>query len=893
MSSKTVIVTFNNHFDLIWRRGWERDYVYEGGCYASYAWVEEQVMLRNLDLAERNEGAHVVEQTLSLRMLFRRHPDAIARVKSMIAAGRFDVLGAGESIMDVNLCSFETMARNLASGKRYCRDVLGVEPLLAYHGDGFGSSAQFPQVIRKCGYRGVTGLSYSLPDNRYWRGLDGSVVLCAGYPGGRAYWFDHDYHEPCRVCRGFKKESCAVCKGTGFDLPQNVYPPFEPISPADIRGDVATYVVASEEMLPPEELAALLRKWETEQPDIRYRFGVPRELAAHWEPLAESVDHPPADQIASRVENNPVQTGCYVSRIRIKQEARRLESTFYGWEKAALTTARSALDRGQWEELFLELPLVFFHDGITGTHQDEAFWELMDRMAACATGIERTALAAIAPPGMMISAAKTAIAGIPLAIFNPNGHRAPIRAPLSGLDWRKGRSLVATTKDGKRFPVVWPLHGFSPAMPVRCERLVDATGPTARTRPDNINAVIEAGGLQPLAWTAVTLEAGNDPMPDNSRALDNGTMKLELGEHGVRSITDKASGDMIHADDWSIGELIVEEDEGDPWGTRKIPSFRRAMGPYSRFLGTLRFDGYQESYYAGRYESNLVFAKEEDPKIFPLDWYITFRLLDGVRRVDVQFEIYWKSVDRRLRAVFPVQASTDRGIYSIPGGWLQRDRYDQKQTWLFSPNGDWPALYFHGSLPGRGRPGWALINYGTPSARIEDGRLMASLIRSPGFGHCLERYAQDYPMPTSGMRDGGWRLFTFSLMPYENESSFSNLSLTATALNQVPPVVSSPAGSLPDQAPFTVTGKGVEVVAIKPSFDHRDKDSVVIRLLNHGAERTSADIIFKSWLPSTVAEVDLMEDRVSGLKIERDTLHLELGAFECKSMKLSFDATKA
>ena len=206
---KTVYVHFSNHFDLVWRRCWDRDYVYQGGRYASYRRIEELCLLRNVELAEHGEGAYAVEQGLTMRAFLERHPEALPRLKALYEQGLFEVCGAGEAIIDVNLCSFETMCRNLASGVHYCRTVLGMPPLLANHGDGFGSSAQFPQVIRQCGLPGINGLSYSAPDNQYWRGLDGSTVLVWGGAPGRGYFFDHCYHEPCRACRGETPADCA------------------------------------------------------------------------------------------------------------------------------------------------------------------------------------------------------------------------------------------------------------------------------------------------------------------------------------------------------------------------------------------------------------------------------------------------------------------------------------------------------------------------------------------------------------------------------------------------------------------------------------------------------------------------------------------------------------
>jgi len=832
----TIYVTFSNHFDLVWRRGWERATDYLGARYPGYRRIEELLLLKHLALAEAGEGAYQVEQALTLRAFLQTHPDALPRLRALYARGLFEVMGAGEAIIDGTMCQCETMIRNMASGVRYCRDILGMPPLQANHGDGFGSSAQFPQVIRGCGFRSIPGLSYSKPDNRYWRGLDGSTIYVGGGGApGRGYFFDHDYHEACRVCRGVASAGCDACEGTGLDLPQNTYPPFEPVDPTQLSGEIGAYTICSEEMFPPEGFSATLRGWEAAQPDVRYVWGTSRNYAHLWAEAEALADDPPAGLLSSRVENNPCQTGCLVSRIRVKQRARRCEGVFYGWE-SALALSGIALDPSVWEPLFLELPLFFFHDAVTGTHQDDAYLELMARMAALDASTEAAALAAlgagVASPAAWADGAR-ALWTFPLSA-------RPVRVPLPVTRWRDAEPRVAVAADGRRFPIVPTLHRFSPAMPTHAWRPVAATGPTARTRPEAATAYLETDGLTPLAWSALRVEPAAVPTPLEGAVLENAALRVGCDEHGIVSVTDTATGTVAAADALRLGELLVEEDEGDPWGTRKISSFRRALGAYTYFLGALRFDGYQEAYFGGRFEPSLPFGREGDPNIFSLDWYVTVRLLDHACRVDVQYELYWKAVNRRIRAAFPTGAASDAGLYGIPGGWLTRARYEQTETFLWAPNGDWPALHWFGTPPspppprGEGRPGWAVVNYGTPAARIEDGRLLVSLLRAPGFGHCLERYAQDYPMPTGGIRDGGWHHFTVSVMPFTDPAA---MALAAAALNARPPSVLS--GECPAAPALRVEGDGIEVLAAKSPFSG---EGLILRLLNQRDTETTATL---------------------------------------------------
>jgi len=864
---KTAFVTFANHFDLTWRRCWERTYEYEGGLYASYSDVETAIMDEALAMAEAGRGAYQVEQTLTIRMYLRRRPDALPRLQRLHERGLFEVFGAGEAIIDVNMCRFETMVRNMASGARFCRDALGMPPVLATHCDGFGSSAQFPQVIRGCGYRAVESLSYSVPDNDYWRGLDGSTVYVWKSWPGKSLFYDHCYHEPCPACHGYGGR-CPECKGTGFDLPQNFYPPFLPLQDADFKDGLAHYAVTSEEMLPSAYMDDLIREWNAAQSEIRYQWGTHRNLGALLNAGIALADAPPADRLSSRVENNAAQTGCYVTRIRAKQGAARSEAVYYSAEPAvaAALFANTAAPHtaAAWHELFLEIPLFYFHDAVTGTHQDDAARELLERMAAHETRVADLACAIVAGRSRSAAAADAA-PGRVLRVFNPRAEDdAPLRIPLPVKDWRHCGPLVAETPDGRRFPVTLPWHRFSPPVPLGENRLINAVGSGTRARPVAGEAFIEAAGLTPLAWTSVTLREASPPWPLSAHEIANSRFRVKLGEHGIEEIADLRTGALILAEpDFPIGALRLDEDEGDPWNSRKLLPFKRPLAPFTRLLGAAAFDGYSEAWYGGVYEPNLPFGHEQDPMMFALEWFVTMRLLDGADRIDFYYEIFWKTANRRVRIVFPTQAPTDTAWYSIPGGWLQRDRYDQKDTALWAPNGDWPAQNFIAAT-GISESGWAVVHYGTPATRIEDGRILVSALRSPAFGHCLERYAQRYPMPTSGIRDPGWHHFALSLLPHAGGSDMPRLARAANAINARPMAVPPlPGDRLTDAAWPRLTGANVELVAAKPVFLPAPAgvpaNAVVLRLLNLSDSSAEAKLTAQATGGVRLRECDLLE----------------------------------
>jgi len=906
---KKIYATHSNHFDLLWRRTWEMPCEYEGKRWLSYSELEELVIARNIELAETGRGAYQVEQALTMRKYLERHPADLKRVKALYRQGLWEMHGSGEAIIDVNLCNLETMIRNMASGVRYCKDVLEMPPLSAYHADGFGSSAQFPQVIGGCGLDVVLGLSYRPAGGKIWRGIDGSEIWCEVWGDGQTYFFDHCYHEPCRSCDGYNRESCKVCKGAGIDLPQNFYPELKPVDPKDVDGPAGVYSICSEEMLPHDGMNANFAKWQKEDPDVSYEWGTSRmTFAAVYKAdrkkhgaafVAAQVDNNPvmnaavvtpkrpSGLLSPGVDNNPVLNGCHVTRIRTKTEARRCEANFLGWETALALTNGLDVRPKEWRQHFLELPLFFFHDSVTGTSMDIAARELMLRLYAHQRNTRKLAVKTLrrTTKGNASSEQWRRNLNKQFTVFGLSPQKNACRAELPDFDWRSGEHYVLVDQAGKRHPVIPALHADSPALPTVTYRSSSAVGPSTRNRPDTCSMFAEFSKLDPLQWSEFSIEKTAGPTPITGPKLSNRHVTVTLGDNGVEAIIDRASGASMKAGAIKIGELFVEEDNGNPWGTRKIPEWRKGTAQYTEFLGALQFDGYQEAYYGGHWLPSKVFASEGDPEILWIEWYVTFRLLRDARRVDVSVELFWKTSNRRIRVAFPTASTSNTGTYSIPGGWLERKRYEMKETHLWSPNGDWPAVNFVANKPRKGKPGFAVINYGTPSARIENGTMFCSVLRSPAFGYCLNHYCINYPMPTTGTKDHGWHFFEFSIVPHFGR--MPDLALQADARNQLLPTTLAPAGTMPQTPLLAVKGSGVQLVSVKQPFDEK-QNGYVLRLLNINDRKTTATLTFAETRGLRVRECNMIEEAGKPIKqFAKGVYRIALGPFEVKTFIVS------
>lgn len=139
--------------------------------------------LRLLD--EYPDYKFLQSQPASYEMCRKHYPELFEKIKKAIKAGRWIADGAMYVEPDTNMTSGESLIRQLVHGKRYFKDVLGVDSNLMWLPDTFGYSAALPQILRGCGVKHLVTQkifwSYNEGDQfpyHYftWQGADGSKV---------------------------------------------------------------------------------------------------------------------------------------------------------------------------------------------------------------------------------------------------------------------------------------------------------------------------------------------------------------------------------------------------------------------------------------------------------------------------------------------------------------------------------------------------------------------------------------------------------------------------------------------------------------------------------------------------------------------------------------------
>lgn len=167
---------------------------YIGHTHIDVAWLWTLAQTREkvqrsfstvLTLMERYpEYVFMSSQPQLYEYLKEEAPEVYEKVKEMVKKGRWEVEGAMWLEADCNLCSGESLVRQIIHGKNFMKEEFGTDSHILWLPDVFGYSAALPQILKKSGVdRFVTSkISWSesnrMPyDSFMWEGIDGTEIF--------------------------------------------------------------------------------------------------------------------------------------------------------------------------------------------------------------------------------------------------------------------------------------------------------------------------------------------------------------------------------------------------------------------------------------------------------------------------------------------------------------------------------------------------------------------------------------------------------------------------------------------------------------------------------------------------------------------------------------------
>lgn len=136
-------------------------------------------------LEEYPDYKFIQSQPASYEMCRAHYLELFQRVQEAVKAGRWIADGAMWVEPDTNLAGGEALIRQLVHGKRYYKEVFGVDSKILWLPDTFGYTAALPQILKGCGvdYLVTQKIFWSYNQEErfpyhyfFWQGMDGSQV---------------------------------------------------------------------------------------------------------------------------------------------------------------------------------------------------------------------------------------------------------------------------------------------------------------------------------------------------------------------------------------------------------------------------------------------------------------------------------------------------------------------------------------------------------------------------------------------------------------------------------------------------------------------------------------------------------------------------------------------
>lgn len=791
----------NAHLDPVWLWDW-RDGLNEG-----IATVQTI-----LDLMEEfpeltfTRGEAVIYQHIE-----KTDPKLFERIRQMVEAKRWEVVGGTYLQPDTNLASLETLARHFTTGQRYFLSRFGQSPRVAWQADSFGHSAGLPEVFAAAGIR---FFAFTRPDSKrfpmpepafWWEGQGGARILAYRPLVG---WYGTERDE-----MGRKLDALVKAAKT---------------SRLETIG--CFYGMGNHGGGPCRKQLRDINQWARQHPEVRVVYS---GLHRFFDTLAREVAHLPSH----RGELNFCLRGCYSSGARLKFLYRQSEAAVVRAETTdtliAAQQGRRGTDlSGPWEGLLFNS----FHDILPGTSIERALEEQIRWLGGVVHSAQKAEFGALNELARLVDTTVRPAkgdhpTGVSTLVWNPHPHAfhghveletcIDYRPCLAYQDRADQVPLRVLGANGKPLPFqeIAPESDFAAHIPWRKRVLVPVSLPAWGWN------VLEMGWVE-----GAKKIASKSRLRSGAHWIDNGLCRIEarLGSTGVRLLH---HGKSVFGNK-GLGVFLVE----DPWG---------CWGDLEESPESLLLKQVRE-----KWKITAVKAVESGPERVRL-WIrfsgsrshldLSLSLYRDKEQVEASARLLWNERNARLKLQFPFRGEAE---FAVPGAVLTRSESGEM------PGGRWVRI--HSDKRVLGFASDALYNFSR-----ENGELQATVVRATRYAD--EKKSDGTDLPWRPVLDAGEFQFRFLL-----DLGDADLANLARQLEQ-PPVALTVA---PNPGPLPRAGSlgalqpaSLQLLALKPA---EEGDGFVLR-----AQTQEIGAAHLLWMGKKIPLGEIQKGKILSWKLQK------------------------
>ena len=804
----------NAHLDPVWLWDW-REGLTEGvtTCRTILDLMDEFPELTFL------RGEAVVYERIR-----DKDPATFERIRAMVRAGRWDVVGGTWLQADTNLTGTEALIRQFVAGKEFFAREFGVTPRTAWFADTFGHPAGLPEILASCG---MDSLAFTRPSEDqapvgtpafWWEAESGKRILCYRPAGcwGNGLWYGCERHSLAKVLDTYLAEA-----------------PKHGLANIGILFGLGNHGGG-----PTRRHLLEIHEWAARHPEVNMRFST---LHGFFDSLRKELSRKNAPEVAvHRGELNYCMRGCYASVAKMKFAYRRAQTQTLTAERLAaganvLTGSQLKAPQTAWRGVLFNA----FHDVLPGSSIERAMEDQLAWIGGAFHDAQRLEddafrILADAVDTTVPLPADDSPAAVPFLVWNPQPHAFDGLVEMEAcLDYRP---LWDYEKRAEDVPVtVRNAAGRS----IPFQRL-ETEHSSMRALPWRVRVLVPLK-LAPMGWSVCTVGLGQ---LNKKVALPKGTATapgkgiIRAGNHEIRAELGAAGIEWLcngkPALPGGLGCITVADEWGSWGGMLEQP------------------DSFHLDKLLHTWKVKAVKTLENGPLRSALwvrmtggnSWLdLTFRLSSVSDAVEVDGRLLINERSSRIQLVFPGAGKSAE--FDVPGGTAVRVEL--------------------GEVPGQRWVTWGndgkrttLATNALHSFSLRDGSLHATVARA-------SRYADDEFV---GAKQEAWRAavdagelrFRFVL----SRGGAVESSRLADGLDFPPlaaPVTPS-SGKLPRVGAMASLGKGLQLLALAPTPDN----VILLRVQNSTSNTLARPSI--DWLGNTITLRKIQPREVLSLLLE-------------------------
>jgi alpha-mannosidase len=877
MKDATIHIVPHMHYDAVWILNKE-----------DYYFVNiEYILKQALNLIKKSDYKFMLEQTFLLEKIEKDYPHIFSEISNLIKENKIEIAGGQYLLADNMVPNGEVLIKEITEGKKFVKEKLKHDIVVSYGADEFGFNAQWPQILKNCGYKYFIfrrGIHISTPSEFLWEGIDGSQILTHWMPlGYRAGLFLDQLTLSLKQLKKYASTNqILMLSGSGSTPPQ-------------------------------PELVDVINEWNRK---INGKKGKSKnEYKMIMSSPLQYFNYLEKQNVKFKIRKGEMYSGkfsavypdCTSTRMWLKQGMKEFENSILLLERldaiAWLINIHDENISDQLHKYWKKILFVAMHDVLPGTGVDEIYNEVRDIFENERKSTSRSIFDYLKKISSITNFDND------IFIFNPLSWTVTNWVEII-LEFNEGEIKgISCLKSGDQI--------------IDIEILDYSLYQDNSIQKINLGCVIS---VPPLGFKLLDIvksdKINGETIIAHGTSFKNKEYEIEVNRENAiitvfRSIKNNKK---LH---YCTGnEIILDEEIGDLYYHRENLKLLKSETGDGIKYGIFKPEKYEVIH--GKLKSHIKFKS----KYFALRWPYRFTekfkpmmyrhdfidiekeiiIYKNLNRIDFVTRIYNKHPHSRLRVKFDTQGRAKSYWCGIQFGAIERktDLYYQKDTgkWFEKPSGVFPSFeWIDYAVKNNSNKtvGISLLHQGLPSHEIRDGSLYLTLLRSivllssDGImGPCI---------PTPDAAETKPYTFRYSILPHENEWSEDLIYQHGSEINM--PLISfqikknnnikknnssennsNKIKALVDFQSFLEISESNVILSTMKLSD--DKKGVILRVYEIEGKKTITKIKLAANIKN-VKLIDFMENEIQEIKeIENDTVTIEINPFKIITLKIFF-----